>query len=191
MSERRGLLDRLLGDEPSVETLRQEVARQSERASLAEHGLERAQAALRSARDELVTGRALLGREQKEARLQRERADALAASLAAAKNDVGCLIDVLAELAAREQDLFGGVVSAGFRPAPLGRLAATLVDSGLCAVVADPPGVHLVLSAETAARPGLAHLIAHLVAQSRGERLRAVHIAGLELHAETLPWEDS
>lgn len=189
MSERRGLLDRLLGDEPSVETLRQEVARQSERASLAEHGLERAQAALRSARDELVTARAILGREQKEARVQRERAEATAQALAGTRGDLACLIDVLAELAAREQDLFGAVVPSGFRPAPLDRLATALVDSGLCTTVSAPPDLHLVLTAETAARPGLGPLLAHLLASSRGHRLVAWRVEGLDLHGEATPKE--
>lgn len=190
MSERRGFLDRLLGDEPSVETLRQEVGRQSERASLAEQSLERAQAALRGARDELVTTRAILGREQKEARVQRERAEAHAAALAAAQADVACLVDVLAELAAREADLLGAVRGVGFRPAPLDGLATMLLATGLCAEIRPPPELRLVLSAETAARPGLAHLLAHLVAASRGHRLVALRSEGLELHAETTPWEE-
>ncbi len=194
MTERRGFLDRLLGDEePSIETLRKEVARQSERAALAEQGLERAQAALRNTRDELATARAILGREQKEARTQRERAQSLESSALELRAALDVLTDVVAELSARDLDLLGpGIVQAlGFRPLPLPTLAAVLIRLGLVvSIEAEPDRLIFAASPETHARPGLARLLAHLIAATRGMRVRGAEEDGFTLTLHLEPMEE-
>lgn len=194
MSERRGFLDRLLGEEePSIDALRKEVARQSERAALAEQGLERAQTALRNTRDELATARAILGREQKEARTQRERAEALQASALELRAAIDVLTDVIAELSARDLDLLGlgGVQAVGFRRLPLPTLAAVLVRLGLVVTVeAEPDRLIFAASPETHARPGLARLFAHLVAATHGMRVRGGVEEGFTLTLHLEPMEN-
>lgn len=194
MSERKGFLDRLLGeDEPSVEALRKEVARQSERAALAEQGLERAQAALRNARDELATTRAILGREQREARTQRERAETLQAAAALGQETVDVLTEVVAELAVRNLDLLGdgSIEGAGFRPIPLPNLASALLRLGLLVSVESRTGDRLVLVAapETAARPGLLRLLMHLLAATLGMEVTDYEETALIVTAGLTPME--
>jgi len=193
VSERRGFLDRLLGDEePSIDALRKEVARQSERAALAEQGLERAQTALRNTRDELATARAILGREQKEARTQRERAEGLQGSALELRAAIDVLTDLVAELAARDLDLLGSgsVQAVGFRALPLPTLADVLIRLGVVvSVEVTPERLTFTVSPETHARPGLARLLAGLIAATHGRRVCGGGDEGFTLTLRLEPME--